>query len=295
MEGDEVYSKALFAGRATRIGSSAVLQHRPRSVLRVHDDRRARRHRHVYGGNQRSRSGSRRLHDKDGGAHGLLYSDGDFAPIDVPDSVSTIVFGINNQGRLVGSHVSDGQHGFDYKESRKRVFKSIDVPFTTGVILTRPNDVNNHGLIVGEYLDNPLSNEQHGFLADHGEFTSIDVPDALITSASGINDGGKIVGFFEDDRGVHGFLRENESFTTLDVSYDGGFSTVALGINNADQIVGIYQTSTGTLGFVYEDGKYTRFDVPVRSIPSPQASIVMAILQDSIRTQSVRTASLHKR
>ena len=138
--------------------------------------------------------------DKDGGAHGLLYSDGDFAPIDVPDSVSTIVFGINNQGRLVGSHVSDGQHGFDYKESRKRVFKSIDVPFTTGVILTRPNDVNNHGLIVGEYLDNPLSNEQHGFLADHGEFTSIDVPDALITSASGINDGGKIVGFLRSRR-----------------------------------------------------------------------------------------------
>ena len=101
--------------------------------------------------------------DKNGGSHGLLHSDGDFASIDVPDSVSTIVFGINNQERLVGSHVSDGQHGFDYKESRKRVFKSVDVPFTTGVILTRPNDVNNHGLIVGEYLDNPLSNEQHGF------------------------------------------------------------------------------------------------------------------------------------
>ena len=79
---------------------------------------------------------------------------------------------------MVGSHVADGQHGFDYKESRKRPFKSIDVPFTTGVILTRANDINNHGQIVGEYLDNPVSNQQHGFLDDRGQFISIDVPDA---------------------------------------------------------------------------------------------------------------------
>src|SRR4051812_28246376 len=81
--------------------------------------------------------------DEAGASHGFIYSNGEVAIIDVPDSVSTIVFGINNQERLVGSHISDGQHGFDYKESRKRPLKPVNVPFTTEVILTRPNDVNN--------------------------------------------------------------------------------------------------------------------------------------------------------
>jgi probable HAF family extracellular repeat protein len=48
-------------------------------------------------------------------------------------------------------------------------------------------------------------------------FTTIDVPGALSTSPSGINDSGQIVGGFWDGLKGHGFLYRGGSFTTIDV------------------------------------------------------------------------------
>jgi quercetin dioxygenase-like cupin family protein len=39
-----------------------------------------------------------------------------------------------------------------------------------------------------------------------GSFTPIDVPGSSFTYVTGINDGGQIVGFFQDASGTHGFL-----------------------------------------------------------------------------------------
>ena len=47
----------------------------------------------------------------------------------------------------------------------------------------------------------------HGFLFDKGNFTTIDVPGATTTAASGINGFRQIVGLFTDAGGTfHGFL-----------------------------------------------------------------------------------------
>jgi probable HAF family extracellular repeat protein len=88
-------------------------------------------------------------------------------------------------------------------------------------------------------------------------FTQFDEPGATRqpgTAASGINDAGQIVGFFNDSTGTHGFLRlpgerrkesldpkdpdTSGSFTTVDVP--GAFITWARGINNAGRIVGLF-------------------------------------------------------
>jgi uncharacterized membrane protein len=140
--------------------------------------------------------------------------------------------------------------------------KTIDVPFSTDVFLTRANDINNRGQIVGEYLDNAVSNQQHGFLSNRGVFSSIDVPNALITSASGINDKGMIVVYYEDTAGLHGFVLSGEEYTALDVSFVGASNKIALGINNRGRIVGTYQTSAGIQGFTYYDGSYSTIAVP---------------------------------
>jgi probable HAF family extracellular repeat protein len=209
-------------------------------------------HGHVVGG----------YTDQTGALRAFVYEDGIATPIEVPGSRSIIAFGINNRGRIVGSYVTTAQHGFDFLESRRRPLKTIDVPFATDVFLTRANDINNRGQIVGEYLDNTISNQQHGFLNDRGVFTSIDVPNALITSASGINDHGAIVGYYENTAGVHGFVLDGEEYATLDVSFVGATNTLALGINNRGKIVGTYQTSAGIHGFIYSDGTYTTIAVP---------------------------------
>jgi probable HAF family extracellular repeat protein len=187
------------------------------------------------------------------------------------------------------------------KKKENSHLKTIDVPFSTDVFLTRANDINNRGQIVGEYLDNAVSNQQHGFLNDRGVFSSIDVPNALITSASGINDKGMIVGYYEDTAGLHGFVLSGEEYTAVDVSFVGASNTIALGINNRGRIVGTYQTSAGIHGFTYYDGSYSTIAVPVRLIQLPPestgpgkwwASTMMALAHmDSSRHRNAGSAS----
>ena len=193
-----------------------------------------------------------------------FFTEGDsLITIAVPGSSQTTAFGINNNGKIVGSFVTGEQHGFLYSSKRQR-FKQVDVPFPTGVFLTRVNGTNNRGQSVGEYLDQPTSNEQHGFLYSKGQFSSIDVPDAEVTSATGINNQGQIVGFYADriTFQVHGFVKDGEDFTSVDVPFLGAFSTVLTGINRRGQMVGIYQDGAGVHGFVNDAGIFATIDVP---------------------------------
>ena len=80
----------------------------------------------------------------------------------------------------------------------------------------------------------------HGFVADNGVFTTIDAPGAgLYTVAFGIDDRGRTVGGYVDDRGrLHGFLKDKEAFTVID--FPGAAATFASRINAQGQIVGAY-------------------------------------------------------
>ena len=94
-------------------------------------------------------------------------------------------------------------------------------------------------------------------------FTTIDVPGAVDTGPSGINDSGQIVGGFDDGRVGHGFLLDTSgSITTIDVP--GATSTGASGINDSGQIVGLFDYATGnTHGFFLDvGGRFTTIDVP---------------------------------
>jgi len=99
--------------------------------------------------------------------------------------------------------------------------------------------------------------------------TTIDVPGASSTFASGINDAGQVVGsYFEYGSGYpHGFLESGGSFTTIDVP--GAFYTMPGGINDAGQVVGGYadvggypDTSGPSHGFLESGGSFTTIDVP---------------------------------
>src|SRR5262249_5110766 len=92
-------------------------------------------------------------------------------------------------------------------------------------------------------------------------FTTIDVPGAVSTSASGINDAGQIVGSFSDATRTHGLLKTGWTFTTMEVPD----ATVTQGndINDAGQIVGFFTDSGGhDHGFLKDDSTLTTIDVP---------------------------------
>ncbi len=59
--------------------------------------------------------------------------------------------------------------------------------------------------------------------ADSFSFTTIDVPGATETEASGINNAGQIVGFFKDaSRKLHGFMRTTAGALTIIGGPDAG-------------------------------------------------------------------------
>ena len=71
----------------------------------------------------------------------------------------------------------------------------------------------------------------------------------LLICATGINNSGQIVGYYDDSSGnSHGFLYSNGTWTTLDdpLATKG---TEAVGINDSGQIVGNYADSSGN-GFL---------------------------------------------
>jgi probable HAF family extracellular repeat protein len=103
-----------------------------------------------------------------------------------------------------------------------------------------------------------------GFLYVDGMFTTIDVPGAIDTTPSSINNAGQIVGNFSDSKGQHGFLDVGGTFSTIDVP--GASQALANGINNAGHIVGSFVDSTGPQdnlhGFLDVGGTFSTIDVP---------------------------------
>ena len=76
--------------------------------------------------------------------------------------------------------------------------------------------INDQGEIVGDYVDS--AGNRHGFVRSKGHYTTLDVPDAVLTVAEGINDCGEIVGLYVDaDGNQHGFVLCKGVYTTIDV------------------------------------------------------------------------------
>ncbi len=207
---------------------------------------------------------ARKGHDAIGlRGHGFVRdSGGGFTTIDAPRAdFFTVVFGLDDTGRSVGSYVDrrGRLRGFVREQDR---FATIDYPGARATFIARAND---HGQVVGGYSENAndvATDLPHGFLLEDGTFTRIDVPGAQRTQAFGINNHGHIVGRYLDDAGVnHGFLLADGVFTTIDVP-PGAF-TLAFDINDGGEIVGIGGAFNAPRGFIRgADGTFTAIDVP---------------------------------
>lgn len=178
----------------------------------------------------------------------------------------------------------------------------------TGPPSTRAFGINTSGSIVGEYYgdqdDDPAQEllRLNGFLllASRVESDDPDIPnddpdepdgpDAsrdsvkrialwknFATKAMGINDGGRIVGKFDDEAGEHGFVLDGDAFTTAvgqrigeilvgpsfrTISVPGAHSTRANGINNRGDIVGGFIDTGGLHGYLLTGADFTTIDAP---------------------------------
>jgi probable HAF family extracellular repeat protein len=127
--------------------------------------------------------------------------------IQVPNSIATRVWGINDDDLIVGDFVdaSGTEHGFLWISNPNGGY-GIDVLGFPSWQASSGNGINDAGQVVGGYTD--ASGAQHGFLLlPNSGYYTIDVPGSRFTRCAGINDAGQIVGVYADAGGVlHTFL-----------------------------------------------------------------------------------------
>jgi hypothetical protein len=161
-----------------------------------------------------------------------------YAKVQYPGAILTLVNGINNANVVVGSYFdsADVVHGFVYRQGK---FSAVNFP---GASATEVLGINDFGDIVGVYqLPGPLN--FHGFLRHNGVLSSIDDPKATFgTMAFGISKTGEVVGSYDN---AHGFVLENGKYRTLNAPQLRGESpdTQLNGVNNLGWIAG--QVFTG--------------------------------------------------
>jgi hypothetical protein len=141
--------------------------------------------------------------DTAGVLHGYLWERGRFVTtsVDGPEGTGATLTGLNDRGQMIGVYQAGGttgRQGFLLDRGVYRTFQDPRLAFTA------PLDINNRGQIVGftaDALPIPVSTEVHGFLLSagaDGRLASIDVPGAPRTLASGIDERGRVAGFYEN-------------------------------------------------------------------------------------------------
>lgn len=189
----------------------------------------------------------------------LRLADSTINTIQYDASTSTQVFGINNDGVLIGAFW-DAAAGYTKSFSwHNGVFTVFEAPFP-GMTSTYAHSANDAGEIVGAYY---TGNPNHGFrlLAD-GTYVSNDFPDAIATVNWGVSSSSLVVGEYTDMTNVtHAFLMKNGEYSVFD--FPEATYTVAVGIaetNPFDRkgmrkllIVGGYRDANGLgHGFLFK-------------------------------------------
>src|ERR1017187_6708471 len=113
-----------------------------------------------------------------------------FTLIDYPGASSTLAWGVNSRGDIVGYYVGadKNNHGFLLNGGR---YTAIDYP---GAAVTLVNGINPQGDVVGEFGATATSPHRGFRLGADGVYTAFDFPGATTTSFIGIDARGEIAG-----------------------------------------------------------------------------------------------------
>ena len=146
--------------------------------------------------------------DSAGNSHGYSYSltSRRYSRIMVPGASSVTAAAINNRGDIAGFETNGGNVEGFLKLTSGHVI-TLNVP---GASMTQAFGVNDGDIVVGAYqVGTGSSTQSHGFIWAPGfGFENVDDPNGIgATTVNGINDHGRLVGFYTDSAGnTDGFL-----------------------------------------------------------------------------------------
>lgn len=192
------------------------------------------------------------------------YAQADFTSENYPGSVQTQVTCINYYGDTGGFWIDS--KGVNRGFIRwKGAFTSYTDPDIGKGTVTQILGLNNAGIAVGFYTNGAGVN--FGFELNHstGKFTPITPPGASNVTASAIDSGGDIVGFYLSGSTTIGFIKVGSSYSTFE--YPKSTTTMPFGINDHRNVVGAYVDSKGnTHGFLLKqpvkNAMWTSIDDP---------------------------------
>ena len=200
-------------------------------------------------------------------SHGFVWRNGTLHTLDNPGSLYTALSSVSNRVVAVGYYGDlTTAHAAMYS------FQSgawTTLPDISGMSNNEGYGINKHGVVVGVAggggFNNPSNAAAWIWYPSSRLYSFFAVPGATqySTFANAINDNGQVVGSFSDTNGGHGFLKDGQTYTTLDVP-GAAFGTTAFGINNAGTIVGVWGNLSGwSEGFVRtSDGTVKVVDFP---------------------------------
>ena len=142
------------------------------------------------------------------------------------------------------------------------VIETFDYP---GSLLTRPQKINDRGVIAGLFIDSATGASEGFFRKRPGQFSDPIIEpntDTAFTEVRGINNRPAICGDYSTSDGVtHGFFLQHSFFKSYDIS---SAFTVVLGINNRGDFSGSYIDDSAGIqqAFVSIGGTVTGFSVP---------------------------------
>jgi hypothetical protein len=152
-------------------------------------------------------------------------------------------------------------------------FAPINVP---GATATQARGINASGEVIGFYQTTACSNSNlqvptcptKGYKLVEGQFIRLEIPNAISTTMTGVNDYGDIVGFYQkSDKSYHGFLWLHQNVIKT-IDYPGTtFATVPMGVDSTLQIVGglwLISPTNGTFpegGWVWMKGNFSVMDL----------------------------------
>ena len=187
-----------------------------------------------------------------------------YFPIDYPDALATIPFGINAQGDVVGSFVDGGSvsHGFILRDGE---FTTIDVPGAAG---TDARGISPAGDIVGGYwLPGEPAANIHGYLLRRdGTLEYIDYPGQINTIPQRILPDGTILGCYHgSDMMMSMFGMWIRGAVTDAIPQSASMHNGAT--PDLSVIAGLFTDLSepaprASWGYVIENGVFTRFRVP---------------------------------
>ena len=121
--------------------------------------------------------------------------------------------------------------------------------------------MNNNDIAVGFFIGKAGNAHAFEFSIPGGWFRRMQIPGAVSTTATGINNRGDIVGFFTNTRRRDpGASCSARTATLTRLTVPGASSTMAFGVNDQREVVGTYMVGSGSkaksFGFVWSSGTW---------------------------------------